>query len=307
MSADVEFGVMLSTFGEQATRESMGRVATAAEGAGFDAVWVGDHVTFPAEIPDEYPFSPSGEAPFGMGDNAYDAFGVLSYLAGITDELRLGTNTCIVPYRHPVDLARQALTLTSLSGGRFDFGVAAGWLRTEFEVLDVPFAERGSRTDEFLGLFGRVVEEGELAFEGPHHSFQETGFHPIPDEAPPIWVGGRSGASIRRVGEFGDGWTIFWDRPDEIRSTRSRITDAWEDYGREGDPEIAVVRPADVGSDADRDADRPLVGPADSVIDDVGAYADAGTTRVLIDFFTRDPDEQVRQVERFGGDVIPSF
>lgn len=309
MSSEVEFGVMLSTFGDHASPEAFRRVATAAEDAGFDAVWAGDHISFPEEIPDAYPFSPSGESPFHISQDAYDVFGILSHLAAVTDSVDLGTNTCIVPYRHPVVLARNALTVEALSDGRLDFGVAPGWMETEFEVLDVPFEERGSRTDEFLELFTRACEAGELAFEGPHHSFQRTGFHPIPDEPdrPKIWVGGRSGAAFRRVAQFGEGWTIFWDRPDDVAAARSRIMNAWSDFEREGDPEIAVVRATDVGPDPDRDPSKPLVGEPAAVAADVEAYAEAGTTRVVIDFYTTDIDEQVEQVRRFADGVIDAL
>ncbi|WP_254538514.1 TIGR03619 family F420-dependent LLM class oxidoreductase [Halomarina litorea] len=305
-SEGIEFGVMLSTFGDHATPEAFRRVAQTAEREGFDAVWAGDHVTFPADIPDEYPFSRSGESPFHVSQDAYDVFDVLSHLAGVTDEIQLGTNTCIVPYRHPVDLVREALTVEALSGGRFDFGVAPGWLRTEFEVLDVPFEERGSRTDEFLRLFERAREEGQLAFDGPHHSFQETGFYPTPGEGrPKVWIGGRSGAAFRRVGEFGDGWTIFWDHPEDVASARERMGRAWDDYDRTGTPEVAVVRAVHVGSDVDRDT--LLVGEASKVIEDVEAYVEAGTTRIVLDFYTTDVDEQVEQVERFGREVASEF
>lgn len=302
----VETGVMLGTFGPQARPEHFERIATTAEAAGLDAIWVGDHIAFPRDIPDTYPFSPSGEAPFDSSQAAYDCFDVLSYLAGVTDEVSLGTNTCIVPYRHPVVLARNALSVESLSGGRFEFGVAPGWLETEFEVLDVPFEERGSRTDEFLDIFERACEEVEFAFEGSHHSFQETGFHPAPEgDAPPIWVGGRSGASIRRVGEYGDGWTIFWDHPEDVAETRARLMDAWSDFGRAGEPEVAVTRPTHVGTDTDRDTSRLLTGEPADVAEDVTAYADAGTTRLVLDFWTRDVEEQCRQIERWGDQVMP--
>lgn len=309
MSSDPEFGVMLSTFGDHASPDAFRRVATTAEEVGFDAVWAGDHVSFPAEIPDTYPFSPSGESPFDVSQDAYDVFGVLSHLAAVTESVDLGTNTCIVPYRHPVVLARNALTVEALSGGRLDFGVAPGWMETEFEVLDVPFEERGGRTDEFLEMFERACEAGELAFDGPYHSFQRTGFHPVPDEEgrPKIWVGGRSGAAFRRVAQFGDGWTIFWDRPDDVAAARRRITNAWTDFDREGDPEIAVVRATDVGPDPDRDPSKPLVGEPEAVAADVEAYADAGTTRIVIDFYTTDIDEQVEQVRRFADGVIDAL
>jgi len=243
MNSDIEFGVLLPTMGHHASPRAIRRLATTAEECGFDAVWAGDHITFPADIPDEYPFSPSGESPFHISQDAYDVFTVLSYLAGITNTVDIGSNTCIVPYRHPVALARNALSVEALSDGRFDFGVGSGWLRTEFEVLDVPFEERGSRTDEFLSLFDRIRKAGELSFDGPHHSFQETGFRPTPEPGrPKIWIGGRSGAAFRRVGQFGDGWTIFWDRPADIAAARERILDAWTDFDREGEPEIALTR-----------------------------------------------------------------
>lgn len=306
MNSDVEFGVMLSTFGDHAYPAAFRRVATAAERGGFDAVWAGDHISFPANIPDEYPFSRSGESPFHISQGAYDVFGVLSHLAAVTDEVDLGTNTCIVPYRHPVVLTRNALTIEQLSDGRFDFGVAPGWMRTEFEVLDVPFEERGSRTDEFLRLFERARQEGGIAFDGPHHSFQKSGFHPTPSLGrPKLWVGGKSGAAFRRVAEFGDGWTIFWDRPDDVAKSRGRIMNAWSDYDRDGEPEIAVVRAVDVGPDPDRDT--LLTGAADDIVADVEAYAHAGVTRIVLDFYTSDIDEQVEQVDRFAEQVMPSF
>jgi probable F420-dependent oxidoreductase len=308
MSSEMEFGVLLPTLGTHASRDAIRRVATTAEEYGFDAVWAGDHVTFPAEIPDEYPFSPTGESPFHVSQNAYDVFTVLSYLAGVTDSVEIGSNTCIVPYRHPVALARNALSVEALSDGRFDFGVGTGWMRTEFEVLDVPFEERGSRTDEFLELFERACAEGELSFDGPHHSFQETGFRPTPDRGrPKTWIGGRSGAAFRRVGQFGDGWTIFWDRPEDVAAARERIMHAWRDFDRDGEPEIALTRPIQVGSDHDRDSSRPFVGEPASVAADVEAYADAGVTRIVADFFTTDIEAQLEQVRRFGDGVIDAL
>jgi len=310
MSDDVEFGIMLTPFGPHASPDVFQDLATTAEREGFDVVWTGDHVAFPDEIPDEYPFTPSGKAPpaQGIDRDAYDTFNVLSYLAGQVEDVRLGTNVCVVPYRHPVVLAKQALTVEGLTEGRFEFGVAPGWLRTEFDVLEVPFDERGSRTDEFLDLFERACEEQEIAFEGPHHSFPTTGFHPTPAEGrPPIWMGGFSGAAFRRTAQYADGWSIYGARPDKVAEGRERLMPAWDDFSRSGEPRVAAGRSTHVGTDTDLDAERPLIGDADSVISDVQAYADAGTTHVFIDFFTLDPAERREQIERFGRRVIPSF
>lgn len=302
---DMEFGVILSTYGP-ASPDGLRRLAIEAEDQGFDVVAISDHVTLPAEIPSTYPFSPDGEFHFDSSDDLYEMVAVLSMLAGTVDRATLMSNVCIVPYRHPVLLTKQVLTISALSDERFELGVGPGWMETEFEVLDVPFEERGSRTDEFLKLFERAASTGEIAFDGPHHSFRETGFHPIPDGEIPIWVGGHSGATFRRVAEFGDGWTIVWSRPDEVASGRERLMNAWTDYDRDGEPEVSVMRAAHLGTDAKVDLDRLLVGEPDDVLADIRDYADAGVTRLVLDFYTSDTDEQVEQIRRFGREILPA-
>jgi probable F420-dependent oxidoreductase len=306
----VEFTVMLSTFGDHASPEAFRRLAREAENQEFDAVWAGDHVVFPEDVPAEYPFSRDGTPPpsFHVDSEAYDVFTILSHLAAITDEVDLGINTCIVPYRNPVVLTKMAFSLEALSDGRLDMGVAPGWLRTEFEALGVPFEERGTRTDEFLEIFDTARKDGRFAFDGPHHSFDEAGFYPTPEAGrPKMWIGGVSGASFRRVGQYGDGWTTVWDRPDGVREGHDRAMNAWRDFEREGEPEIALMRAVHCGSDTDLDTSRPLIGEPENVIEDLREYEEAGLTRLTMDFFTTDIDEQVEQVRRFGEEVVPAF
>lgn len=308
---DIEFGVTLWNVGDEsyANPESFEQVATTAEAQQFDSVWAGEHIIIPEEIPDEYPFTPDGEAPMDISQATYDVFDLLSWIAGMTDDIRVGTNVSVVPYRHPVTLTKHVLTLHALSDGRFEFGASPGWLRTEFEVLDVPFEERGSRLDEFFRLYERVCEEGELSFDGPHHSFQKTSFYPVPDqgEEPDIWIGGNSGAAIRRIAEFGDGWSTFWARPDDVRSMKERLMNAWEDFDREGEPAIAVARPVKVEDDTEENADKPLVGSPDSIVEDIEQYAEAGVTRLVVTTHDTATEAQLEQIRRFGESVIPRF
>lgn len=295
----VEFGLFLSTFGEGASVETFRTVSRNADEAGYVAIWVGDHVALPEEIPDTYPFSETGEAPFHISQDVYDPFQVLSYVAAVTGEIDLGTNTAIVPYRHPVLLAKQALTLQKLQGGRFDFGVAPGWMRTEFELLDVPFEDRGPRTDEFLEFFQRICEQPESSFEGPFHTLRKAGYYPSPEECPRIWIGGGSGASFRRVGQFGDGWTIFDATPGEIKEARQPIQEAWTRYDRDGTPEIAVSLQAWVGGDQTEASDRNLIGDVGSISNRLEALGEAGVTRILPYFLTENPGEHVNQLRAF--------
>lgn len=307
---DVDFGVMLSPFGQFASPETFRELATTAEEKGFDVIWTGDHILFPKEVPDEYPFSPSGDAPMAQDvtNDAYDTFLVLSMLSEVTEDIRLGTNVCVVPYRNPVVLTKLALTLDNISEGRFEFGVGTGWMGSEFDLLGIPFGERGSRTDEFLEILHRAMEEPIFDFEGPHHSFDRAGFYPRPvEDSIPVWVGGYSGAAFRRLAEYGDGWSMYGARPPKIESALDRIAVAWNDYDRDGTPDITAGRSVYIGDDHDLDTNRPLIGPAEKVTKDVQAYIDAGATEVFIDFFSAAPDDQIAQVERFGEEVISQF
>lgn len=306
----MDFTVMLSTFGDHASPEAFRRLAREAEEQEFDAVWAGDHVVFPEEVPDEYPFSRDGSPPpsFHADSPAYGVFTILSNLAAVTDEVDLGINTCIVPYRNPLLLTKLAFSLEEITDGRLDFGVAPGWLRTEFEALGVPFEERGSRTDEFLEIFETACEEGRFAFDGPHHQFDEVGFFPTPEaDRPKMWIGGKSGASFRRVAEYGDGWTTVWDRADDLAKGRERAMNAWRDFDRKGEPEIALMRAVHCGTDSELDDSVPLIGEPEKVIEDLREFEEEGLTRLTIDFFTTDIDEQVEQVRRFGEEILPAF
>lgn len=304
--ATPSIGLFLVSFGGPASPEAFTRLAEAADGT-VAALCVGDHVALPADIPDEYPFSPTGESPFDPAQDAYDAFQVLASLAGTTDAVRLGANTAIVPYRHPVALAKQALTLDALSDGRFEFGLAPGWMRTEFEVLDVPFDERGSRTDEFLALFERVCSEAQLSFDGPHHTIQETGFHPRPvqPDGPPIWVGGRSGATFRRIAEYGTGWTIFPESPDQLQGDLARLETAWAAHGRSGSPEVAVTLtdyPVHVENGR-------ITGDQSALVERLAAYVEAGATRLFVMPQAAAPDTagSIRFLEWVDDEVAPQL
>lgn len=148
----------------------------------------------------------------------------LAYVAAITDDIAVRTNTCLPPLRHPVLLTKTALTLEAPSGGWGDAEVAPGWMENEFEVLDVPFEERSARTDKFLRLFDRARTKGVLAFEGEYYSFQETGIFPQSERGRlKIWVGSGSTNAFRRLAEFGDGWTTLWARPESVASQHVRL------------------------------------------------------------------------------------
>jgi len=299
---DLDFGAILPQWSGQAHAEGFERTARAAEAAGLDAVWGGDHVVFPADIPE-------GAADWAAVDTpTYDVFTVMGYLANATEDVRLGTNIAVAPIRHPAHLAKLALSLSALSGGRFDLGVAVGWLDGEFELLDVPFEERGSRTDEFLDFFRGVLADPELPFEGPHHSMDRAGYYPRPDGDLRVWVGGTAGASVRRAGQYGDGWTIGNFSPAELAEQRDRLESAWADFDRDGEPRLSHTHDVYVTEhpgEETPDTDSPLVGRPADVAQSVAAYAAAGATQVNLRLRGLSVEERVEQIHRFGDEVIP--
>ena len=131
-------GVNVPNFGPGTEPGVLRRWAQTVEGLGFDLLMISDHIVVTPDVAEQYP------VPF------YETFTTLAWLAGITGRIRLGTSVLIMPYRHPLLVARMAANLNDLSGGRLVLGVGAGWAAQEFGALGVPFAQRGKLTDDHL-------------------------------------------------------------------------------------------------------------------------------------------------------------
>lgn len=304
MAGDIDFGVILPQWSDQATPEGFRRTTEVAERCGFNSVWGGDHIVFPGEFPED------AADWAGVDTPTYDVFTVLSYVTGATDSIEVGTNICVAALRHPVHLTKLAFSLDALSEGRFELGVAVGWLESEFEVLDVPFEDRGALTDEFLEIFDRACAEDEFAFDGQHHSFQRSGFHPRPEgDDITVWVGGRAGASVRRVAEYGDGWTIGNLTPAELAEERQRLERAWDDFDREGVPALSHTHDVYVTEDGEslpeRYADSPTAGTSEEIAEAIDKYVDVGATRINLRLRGLPVDERIEQIERFADEVMP--
>jgi probable F420-dependent oxidoreductase len=182
---------------EFVTGPAIAEMARAIEQAGFDACFVTEH-----------PFPPVRWLESG-GHHALDPYVALSFVAAATATLRVQTNIAVLAYRNPFLTAKAVASLDALSGGRVILGVAAGYLRGEFDALGVPFEQRNELFDEALVALRRAWSEDELAFEG--HRFRAVGnsMRPRPRPHPPIWVGGNSRRAIRRAVEHADGWIPF--------------------------------------------------------------------------------------------------
>ena len=162
----MDVGLFVPLGAGNATPELVRAVGREAEGRGFESVWVPEHVVLFDDYDSSYPYAEDGRFPTGGDAGMIEPFTALTYLAAVTDRIRLGTAICLVPQRNPVYTAKAVTDLDSLSGGRVEFGVGVGWLREEFEALGMPFDRRGKRTDEFLAAMRSLWSDEVSEYHG---------------------------------------------------------------------------------------------------------------------------------------------
>lgn len=269
-----------------AGRDELAAVARAADAAGFDYVAVCDHVAIPADL-----------AP-RMSTTWYDTVATLGFLAGITERTRLLSHVYVPAYRHPLQTAKAFATLDELSDGRVVLGVGAGHVEAEFDLLGVPFADRGRLTDEAI--------DGIRAAWSDEYGWKGFGQRPRPRRpgGPPIWVGGSSPAALRRAATRGDGWlpqgTLKADMPAAI----ARIHELRADAGDDRPFTIgALARPMYVGDPGWDTGKATLTGHADRLRQELADYEAMGVDQVQVRLRSRSHTELVDQVRAFAAEV----
>ena len=203
----MRIGAKLPNSGTLPLEAGVPAMARTLEQAGYDSLWVSDHIVMPREMRSPYPFAEDGKATWPSDLPYLDAMIMLALAAAATERVRLGTAVLVLPLRAPVEFAKQAATIDAVSGGRLELGVGAGWLAEEFEALAVPFKGRGTRMVEWMTI-ARDCWTGETtAHDGPNYTVPEgTQCYPTPAHSIPFLIGGHSKIALRRAGEVGDGW-----------------------------------------------------------------------------------------------------
>jgi len=262
----MHFDIWLPTATPFATPEVLAAVGAEADRRGVHTIWVGEHAV---ELPDyasAYPYAEDGKMPLPPTSGLLEPFGTLSFLAAHTTTTRLGTAMCLLPQRNPVYTAKEVATLDWLSGGRVDFGVGVGWLREEFEALNVAWERRGARTDEYLAILAALWSGENEGIEGEFFSLPRCTVKPVPVQSPhpPVHIGGETDAALRRVARFGQGWHTFNRAPADMAGALARLDELLAEHGRGRDGCTVTVCPYMQAFDAD----------------DVEAYAEAGADAV---------------------------
>ena len=310
----MNFGVNLINRGEMATPENMAKFAQRSEALGFDSLTVSDHIVIPKDVPHNYPYHPQGKFSWEASRDYYEPLSTLSFLAGKTGRIRLGTSVLILSYRNPLTTAKMLASIDALSQGRLFLGVGTGWWEDEYKALGIPshFAQRGARTDEYLRIYKTLWREDNPEFEGEFHSFGNIEFSPKPHrpEGIPIWVGGHTRRALRRTVEFGDVWHPIGLRPPanldpaELGNLVEQLRAMAEQAGRDPDSiGIAFRAPVCITDEESR----PLTGSARQIVDDIHSYVARGVTHFTFDLTQDSIERNLEQIERISAEVIPSF
>ena len=238
MPNQMSFGLFSMNIGPCSTPETATRVARAAEDAGFDSLWVGEHVVLPDPRVPPSPLNPE--------DPILDPVVALTFLAAHTRTVRLGTGIIILPQRNPLVLAKALASLDVLSGGRLIVGVGAGYLEPEFRALGIPFEHRGPRTVEYLDAMRAIWSAPAPAYEGRFAAFANVQARPRPVQQPhpPIVMGGNSPPAYRRAVLHANGWYGYALDLEATAAAIAGLRRAAERYGRPttlGEMEISVT------------------------------------------------------------------
>lgn len=286
----MKFAMMFANIGGFSEPDVADGMGPLAEECGFESLWTVEHVVVPKGYVSEYPYDQSGRMPAPEDMALPDPLVWLTWIGANTTKLRLGTGILILPQRNPVVLAKETATLDRLTKGRLMLGVGAGWLEEEFNALDIPFADRGPRTDDYIGALRALWTESPASYDGKFASFTDCYSEPKPAQRGgiPIVIGGHSLPAARRAGRLGDGFFPG-------RGTAAELA-----------PLLDAMRAAATEADRDPDAiEVTAMGPLD--VDGVKAFEALGVHRIAVPPLGFDLDTLKTSLASFHDTVISKF
>jgi probable F420-dependent oxidoreductase len=229
--------------------DAIGRLATTAEGLGFESLWTGEHLVL--VDPQKAPSPVAPHSPF------VDTVATLAFIAARTERIRVGSGIILLPQRNPIVLAKELAGVDVLSKGRLIFGVGVGYVEGEFDALGIPFRERGARTTEHIEVIRTLWTQEQPSFAGRFTSFSGIQSRPLPIQKPhpPIVVGGMSRSALRRAVAQGNGWYGFFQDLDATAAMLRSLAETAKQVERPaqlGRLEISITPPGPVDADTAR-------------------------------------------------------
>lgn len=214
------------------------KVAKRAEELGFESYWLPEHPILPLECSIPYPNTPADEPPPDYLWQLPDPFIALARASAVTDKIKLGTGICLVPERNPLMLAKEVASLDAFSGGRFLFGIGAGWHKEECEIMGGDYDHRWAQTKHSILAMKELWTQDLSEYHGEYYDFPAVRSYPKPVQKPhpPIIMGGLGAKQVfKRVVQWGDGWMPLVESIDDIAAGVSALRQYSEEAGRDPD------------------------------------------------------------------------
>ena len=317
----MRFGVAignLGAFGDPAGVDACIEVAQAADQLGYDSVWTNDHIVVPTNIESRYPYNETGIFPASPTVRCYEPLVMMSALAAATENAQIGCSVLVIPYRHPAVTAKMLAAADRISGGRIVLGAGVGWMREEFEALNLPpehFEHRGSVTNEYLRAMKEMwTNSGPSSFHGEYVQFENVGAYPKPAQQGgiPIVVGGNGINAWRRASRWGDGYHAAFQSVESLAYEVEGVREACRRDRRDPDElEISMLAGIRLTDEAWPDAERPLLcGTPDDIASDLLALGKVGLEH-LIATPTVSAETQLQRVlggiEMMAAEILPAY
>ncbi|MGH7931792.1 MAG: LLM class F420-dependent oxidoreductase [Candidatus Binataceae bacterium] len=259
-------------------------VARKCEAVGFESFFMAEHAVMPVHIATRLPRG-DGKIP-DVYAHMMDPFVSLAVAAAVTNRMKIGTGICLVPERDPKVLAKEVATLDLVSGGRFIFGIGAGWLIEESRVMGVNFRRRWDLTLECIRAMKELWTKPEAAFEGEFVKFAAIRSNPKPVQKPhpPVHIGASGDRALRNTVAIGDGWAPISLSPAQMTEELGKLRRMCDEAGRDfTQMEITIYGP--VGGKEPRRA--------------IEEYAEAGVHRLVLMNASLAPDKYEREIDDF--------
>ena len=263
------------------------KLAQRAEEYGFESLWVPEHSILPVNTESPWPGSPDGKIPKVYAD-IVDPFIALSRASAVTTKLKLGTGICLVPERNPLLLAKEVATLDMYSQGRFLFGIGAGWLREETEIMGGDFAHRWSQTRESILAMKELWTTVGSEYHGKYYDFPPVYSFPrsVQKPHPPVFLGGMAKNVFKRIIDYGDGWMPNRVVPEDVQKGRATLDELAEAAGR--DPKSIIISVFGQQPDADL----------------LKGFEEAGANRVMIRVETANEEDTLKNLHSIAETVL---
>jgi len=295
----LKIGFSLPHMGSLATAENIAYAARFGETEGFDSLWVIDRILWPAEPQTPYPPSPDGSWP-EIYQNVIDPIETLTYVAGITQKIKLATGIVDMLYQNPLLLANRLAALDNLSKGRLQLGLGLGHSKDEFQAAGVPFENKGERADEFLQVLNKVWYDDVVEHKGKFYSIPKSVIGPKPyQEKIPIYLAGFAPKALDRIISSGaNGWVGIPQLDlDAFKAGQEQLRKASQEQGRDPQSiEFPVLLFPEV-SESDLGADRQSMnGSVEQIAEDIQGFEKLGVNHVnlVFDFGTHSQDLKKR-------------